>query len=92
MDDALVDHGTVDEGGMTYPSLTFLQRIPSTDLTYAPQQSTDLAGWNEGAAHLVEHSAIDQGDGTYLVTVRSLTPVSGAEKQFLRIRVIHSAP
>lgn len=90
--DSPVTHGTVDNGGMTYPSITFLQRIPSTDLTYSPQLSGDLAVWDEGAAHLVEESSIDQGDGTFLVTARSLTPVDGTNSQYLRVKVIHTTP
>ena len=90
--DSPVSHGTVDNGGMTYPSVTYLQRIPSSDLTYTPQLSGDLSGWDEGAAHLVEESSIDQGNGTFLVTVRSLTPISGAERQFLRIKVVLTTP
>ena len=77
---------------MTYPSVTFLQRIPSSDLTYTPQISGDLIGWDEGAAHLIEESVIDQGDGTSLVTVRSLTPISSSDRQFIRVKVVLTTP
>ena len=89
---SLVTHDTVDSGGMTYPSISFLKRSPSTDLTYTPQLSGDLAGWDEGSSFLIEESSIDQGNGSNLVTVRSLTPVSGTDRQFLRVKVVHTNP
>ena len=89
---SLITHSTVDSGGLTYPSVTYLQRIPSTDLTYTSQLSGDLAGWDEGSSFLIEESSIDQGNGSALVTVRSLTPVSGSNRQFLRVKIIHTTP
>lgn len=90
--DSLVMHGTVEIEGESYPSITFLQRIPAPELTYLGQQSESLDSWNEGPEHLVEHAAQDQGDGTYLITLRSLTSLSESSNQFLRVKVSLSTP
>lgn len=87
--DSLVNYATVETNGVSYPSITFIQRIPSSDLTYVPQLSADLSEWNDGDNHLVEHSSSDQGDGTFIVTVRSLAPLSESTTQFLRVKVRH---
>jgi hypothetical protein len=90
--DSLVMHGTVEIDGESYPSITFLQRIPAPELTYLGQQSESLDSWNEGPEHIVEHAAQDQGDGTYLITLRSLTSLSESSNQFLRVKVSLSTP
>ena len=83
----LVTRTTVDFQGSDYPAMTFLRRNDDPGLTIEAQVSTDLVTWNEGGAFLVEESAIDQGDGTTLVTIRSLLPLNGPDEQFLRIRI-----
>ena len=44
------------------------------------------------AAHLVEVSSPDQGDGSSLVTVRSTLPISAGDKEFIRLRVTRTVP
>lgn len=90
--DQLVDQTIVEHLGEDYPALTFLRRTNEPDLEYAVQISTNLATWNEGRDHLIESSSIDLGDGFTFVTVRSVIPISGAEGQFLRLKVVQANP
>jgi hypothetical protein len=90
--DQLVDQTTVAHLGEDYPALTFLKRTNEPDLEYVTQISTDLVTWNEGGGHLIESSAVDLGDGFTFVTVRSVIPVSDAEGQFLRLKVVQANP
>jgi hypothetical protein len=88
----LITYATVEENGIFYPSISFSKRIPSIDLTYTPQRSVDLSEWNNGNLHFIEHSDADQGDGIFIVTVRSLDPLSESATLFLRVKVGHPNP
>ena len=90
--DSLVTYASVVENGVSYPSITFIQRIPSADLTYTPQQSENLLEWKHGDAVLVEHLRSDRGDGTFISTIRSRFPLSNSSSQFLRIKASHPNP
>ncbi len=65
------------------------KRVKSAlDISYTPEISTDLVNWNSGPAFLEETRADDPANaGLEISTVRALVPASGAEKQFLRIRL-----
>ena len=90
--DSLITYASVVENGVSYPSIRFIQRIPSADLTYTPQQSENLLEWKHGDAVLVEHSRSDRGDGTFISTIRSRFPLSNSSSQFLRIKASHPNP
>ena len=79
--------GFVESAGENYPTITFVKRTPANGLNYLPQVSNNLTDWDEGSAFLIEESSVDQGNGTALVTVRSLTPLSASPRQFLRVKV-----
>ncbi len=87
----LITRGIVDINGKSYPSITFLQRRFASDISYVGQVTYNLVEWNEGSDYLVEHSADDQGDGSYLITLRSLIPVSDSEFQAIRLKIIFSS-
>ena len=76
----------------SYLTLTYPQRTPSGDLTYLPQIGDTLTGWDDGPAHLAEISNVSQGNGSSLVTVRSLSPISGQNKQFARVKITLATP
>ncbi|MEX1049751.1 MAG: sialate O-acetylesterase [Akkermansiaceae bacterium] len=74
-----------------FPTITFRQRFDTEAPQYIVEVSTDLATWQSNLpGQLVTAtvgSPIANGDGTSLVTVRSLRPVSsGSGSDFMRIR------
>lgn len=80
--------GTTVGSGNTYLTLTFTKVIANTDITYVPQVSGDLATWNSGASYLTTVSSTNNPDGlTQTVTVRDLTPLTGAGRRFIRLAV-----
>lgn len=76
----------------TYLTITFPVRDPVGDLSYTPQISVDLEGWDEGPTHLIQTSNTDRGDGSRETTYRSVLPVSAEQSQFIRVRVIQNEP
>jgi hypothetical protein len=84
--------GIVTLGMESFLTLTYPQRTPSRDLTYLPQIGDTLTGWDDGPAHLAEISNVSQGNGSSLVTVRSLSPISGQSKQFARVKITLATP
>jgi hypothetical protein len=66
------------------------------DVQYTVEWSDNLAAnsWSSGhgVVELVPGSAVDNGDDTDTVTVRSVLPVGAATAQFLRLRVTSQAP
>jgi hypothetical protein len=87
-----ISAGIVTLGMESYLTLTYPQRTPSGDLTYLPQIGDTLTGWDDGPAHLAEISNVSQGNGSSLVTVRSLSPISGQNKQFARVKITLATP
>ena len=79
-------------GADTFLTLTYPERTPNGDLTYIPQLSNDLDAWREGGAHLIELNKVDQGNGSSLVTVRSNVPVTSAQIEFIRLKIIRISP
>jgi len=63
---------------------------------YTVEWSDNLAAnsWTSGhgVVELVPGSAVDNGDDTDTVTVRSVLPVGASTAQFLRLRVTSQAP
>jgi hypothetical protein len=87
-----IQAGTTSIGPETYLTITFPARDPVDDLFYQPQISGNLARWDEGTAHLIPTSNIDQGNGIRALTYRSILPVSTRESQYIRVRVIRNNP
>lgn len=88
--------GTVQVTSLKFPTLTYRQLIggsgpPGTGYSaqgflYQVESSTNLQTWSSAGAELVG-TAVDNGDGTQTVTVRSNTQYSPATpRQFLRLR------
>jgi hypothetical protein len=86
---------SVNVAGTTYPAISFLRRIGSTDISYFPQVSATLHDWLDNihtpSAVLVpvtvEVSATPMGDGLELATVRSTSPLHSLNRQFMRVLV-----
>ena len=76
-----------DVAGQDYLTLTFRRRTPALDLTYTPQTngSLDAGSWLDNAVQV--GAPIDHGDGTETVTFRDATPISGADRRFLQLKV-----
>ena len=74
---------TVTDGGADYPALRFTRRIARGDIGLSVRVTPDLDFVDTLGA--VELSAVDQGDGTELVTVRSAVSYAVEPKQFLRL-------
>jgi hypothetical protein len=80
--------GVAMVGADEFPTITYTRRGDRPDITHTVEVSTDLAGWDRGAASTVQvGSAIDNGDGTETVTVRSLTTIADEPRQFLRVAI-----
>jgi len=88
----LLQVGTITVGPDTFLTLTYSERTPNDDLAYRPQLSHDLDMWREGGTHLIEMSRDDQGDGSSLVRVRSIIPVSSPQDDFIRLKIVHTDP
>ncbi len=80
MKPVLVTHVEVGE---RYPAMRFVRRIDRGDVGLEVQVSTGLAFTDSLGS--VEVSAINRGDGTELVLVRSAVPLSAEPRQFLRL-------
>lgn len=73
--------------GSFYLQISYRQRKDATDLGYIVQVGNDLATWNSGPSYTSQVSQTDNGDGTYTVVVRDLTPTSVQPKRFIRLIV-----
>jgi len=76
--------------GATYLDVQFTRRNAPTDVAYLPQTSNDLRVWNPASA--TELSAVDNGDGTSLVTLRILSDPETVSPVFVRIAVSKTQP
>lgn len=98
--DSLPFLGTHSVGLDDYPTLSYVRRrglgTGSTEtgyhidgITYTVERSTTLqaGSWETGVAVLEEVSVADNGDGTEIVTVRSLTPLGTVDGEFLRLKI-----
>lgn len=57
-------------------------------MTDTVESSLDFLTWESGPTHTMELGPpADNGDGTETVTVRSLTPYSAVEREFLRLGI-----
>ena len=65
------------------------RNLEASDLISYAEISTDLVNWSSDPADLVLVEAVNQGDGTELVTWRSSVPLSGpgSLRVFVRLRV-----
>jgi hypothetical protein len=85
--DALPTFSLVEDGGNSYPALSYRIRQGSNPISYLVEVSDTLETWQSGPAHTSQLDTItDNGDGTSTLTVRSATTL--AARQFLRLRVI----
>jgi hypothetical protein len=90
---SLLSAQVVNEGGADYLSISFRRRICRLHLTYTVESSLDLLTWESGPTHTMELvPPVDNGDGTETVTVRSHTPYSAVEREFLRLGIDYIGP
>ena len=76
-------------GGKQYLTLTYIQVIADTDITYTVQVSGDLATWSSGSGNTSTPSVTNNPDGkTQTVVVQDLTAEGSAAKRFIRLQVI----
>lgn len=75
-------------GGKNYLTLTYLQALTATDITYTVEISPDLVSWSSGANSTVVVSTSSNPDGkTRTVVMRDLTAQTGAARRFMRLAV-----
>ncbi len=72
-----------------YLTISFVQRIAPTDLTYTVEVSGDMSTWNSGSSYTTQVSATSIDSATQQVVVRDNTLASAAAKRFIRVRVTH---
>lgn len=75
-------------GGTNHLTLTYIQDLYATDITYTPEVSSDLHTWNSGLGYTAPVSVTNNADGvTETVIVQSLVP-KGSAPGFIRLRVV----
>ena len=75
----------VDDGGSDYLAISFRMQQDATDLSYVAEYSSDLTGWMVAATE--GNPAVDNGDGTDTVEIRSDVPIDVERRQFLRLNL-----
>jgi hypothetical protein len=75
--------------GQIYPYLSYVRsKDAAMTLAFQMQQSSDLTTWQvESLSFQQMGVAIDLGNGTEQITLRSLTPVAGTPKLFFRLKI-----
>ena len=70
-------------------AITVRRNLEAGDILLYPEISKDLHSWSSSNSDLVMVEAVNQGDGTELVTWRAAEPVDhiGQEKCFLRLQI-----
>ena len=81
-------------GSGEFPAVTFRERMETTAPLYAVEVAIDLSGpWKSNiagqpAVTLPVGAPVDNGDGTWSITARDVTPITpSTPKRFFRIRV-----
>ena len=77
---------TVQNGCLT---ITFTELIPPVDVIYTVQVSSDLVTWNSGPGYTTQVSVTPINSTTQQVVVRDNTPLTSANKRFIRVSVSH---
>ncbi len=72
-----------------YLTISFIQRIAPTDLTYTVEVSSDMNTWNSGSGYTTQVSATTIDAATQRTVVRDNTLASAAARRFIRVRVSH---
>ena len=74
--------------GKTYLTLTLHRRKAPAGVTYHVESSTDLAAWNEDAAHVTIGPPSDDGNGITETIIAHALPATDVvnTRQFLRCR------
>ncbi|MGC9451102.1 MAG: Ig-like domain-containing protein [Oceanipulchritudo sp.] len=77
--------GHIAEGHM---AMTYVRSTSST-AQITVQVSSDLAAWHDAVmgTEVIEHSVVDNGDGTETVEIRMGATIDPGTKQFLRLKV-----
>jgi len=81
--------GLFDDGAgvfSDYLTISFRRNLSADDVAIIVQHSTDLLGWTDLGTEFV--TASPNGDGTETVSFRSLTPLTGEVREFLRLKVV----
>jgi sugar lactone lactonase YvrE len=68
-------------------TLTFVRRKDIADITYLVEVSDDLLTWNSGPAYTEEIAVTVLDSQRDQVVVRDRTPMAGAGRRFIRLRV-----
>jgi hypothetical protein len=72
-----------------YLAITFVQRIPPTDLNYTVQVSSDLVNWSSGPTITTQTAVTPINSASQSVTVRDNTLLNTLNKRFIRVNVTH---
>ncbi len=72
-----------------YMTISFVQRVAPTDLTYTVEVSGDMNTWSSGSAYTTQVSTTPIDAATQRVVVRDNTLVSAAASRFIRVRASH---
>jgi hypothetical protein len=71
-------------------ALTFRVNKSAIDLTYIVQVSSDLVTWNSGPSYTSAPVVLADDGSTQTVKVSDLTLVTGANRRFMRLRIVRA--
>ncbi len=72
-----------------YLTISLIERVAPTDVTYTVEVSSDMTTWSSGSGATTQISATAIDSATQRVVVRDNTLTSAATKRFIRVRVSH---
>ncbi|MFC7337797.1 lamin tail domain-containing protein [Haloferula chungangensis] len=79
----------VDGQFQDFLTVTIRRNLMAGDILFYPEISADLHSWSSSETDLVMMEAVNQNDGTELVTWRAAEPIDkvGQEQRFIRLRI-----
>ncbi|MGI9242108.1 MAG: hypothetical protein ACR2RV_15020, partial [Verrucomicrobiales bacterium] len=77
----------VRQGGADYLAITFEKNLLATDVNFQIEESTDLSSWTVVPDAVVVSETLNPEARTSTVTIRSTTPATGDNNQYLRVRL-----
>ena len=83
----------VDDGGLDHLALTFTLPYSTDDVDVSFEVSRDLLLWESTTLDVSQLEApVNNGDGSYTVTYRDLTPILGTAHRFIRLSAVVKSP
>ena len=75
-----------------YLAITFVRLKNAPGLTHTVEVSDNLTPWNSGSTYTTQVSVTSLDATREQITVRDKTPITGATRRMLRVRISATAP